>query len=430
MKKYSIISLLILTAIAGILLFGSSSAEIRCPVLQYRMDRLYFPVGEEADIYRDHLFVIYRGDSLAYKGLIENSLPGVSYSYPTGNAFDSLDEQPLTAVIETAAIDSASPITIGISEFPFVSGIRFLPDLFPTDSSLGDSVPPRTASGNELVIRKFDTYTEMIIAFESGELDAMLAYRRYDALGAREKSISAPAPYIAAIIPDLTKSSNDRGLLTTSLYYRFNPEMPELVFNGDDIIPYDCLYPADSGCTRIFGYDPEKGRLLINLLEKHPDKLTINVNDTKLIKMAEYFADILSRDKIRTGVQYNGDKYDINLTFIPLEFNDSATGMNYALDLLGIDDKSDKPARETAKIIGNYIELGRLANNTSGREYYYNLADRGFKEDIGLFPLFRPTLYLTARDVLKGASFDSDGFIDLHCLYLVKSLNPRTEWNR
>nr|MBN2276421.1 hypothetical protein [candidate division Zixibacteria bacterium] len=409
------------------LLAAFGTAEVIGPILQYKLDRLYFPYGEEADLYPGHLFLIYKGDSLIYRGLIEHSMIGVSYSYPTGGIFDTVEIGLCRAVIETAEIDTGATITIGISEFPKLYGGDKFPMLFPPDSSAADSTISATNSGNRLVIKKYGNYTEMLIAFETGEIEAFVSYRNYDAPGKRYKAISAPAPYIAVLAPDISRAANDKGLLTTSLYYRYNPKNPEILFDGDGLEPCNCLYPSDSGCDRFYEYDPEKGEVLLTVLDKRPRKLKIAAADPKLLKTAEYFADVLSRDRIKTEIAFGRDDYDMIVMFIPMLSGKSESGMQSALGLIGAGGISDKTSKENIKVIGNYIELGRLANSQSGREYYFHLADRGFKEDFGLFPLYRPSLYFVGQDYLKGGRFDEDGSIDLRPLYLIKPMANQKE---
>ena len=106
--KYSTILLTSLTLTVNV----CESEELRCEILQYKLDRLYFSAGEEADIFSHSGFKIVCGSDTLYQGRIDRSFAGVSYSDTTGGLFDSVDSVSCYALIETATGDSLADLHI------------------------------------------------------------------------------------------------------------------------------------------------------------------------------------------------------------------------------------------------------------------------------------------------------------------------------
>ena len=107
----------IICCIVFLCLLGSIDTlpgNISTDVLQYKLHRLYFPFGTEADIYENCQFYLIINSDTVYSGIIETSYPGISISFPIDYAFGSLAIDSLNVLIKTAGIDSLSPIRIGV----------------------------------------------------------------------------------------------------------------------------------------------------------------------------------------------------------------------------------------------------------------------------------------------------------------------------
>ena len=87
----------------------SGARDIHCPILQQKLNRLYFPVGTEAHIYRNAPFTVLHGEDTLYRGTIAQSFDGVSISRPLEGVLDSIAPDSLQAIITTARIDRESP---------------------------------------------------------------------------------------------------------------------------------------------------------------------------------------------------------------------------------------------------------------------------------------------------------------------------------
>ncbi|MDH4157233.1 MAG: hypothetical protein OEW00_08160 [candidate division Zixibacteria bacterium] len=394
--------------LVGWLLTGSSSGHagrIESRILQYRFDRLYFERGNEEDIFPGHAFTVYIGADSLFSGYIAESHAGVSISEPASGYFDSISIGSCRVLIETAEVDLNSPVKLGC-----LSELRrtiIMPEAA-VGSAAADSGP---AVLPRVVVQMYDSPLEMTLDFEKGQIDGLLHYEAFHG-SPTVKVVSAPAPFYAALIPNISKDFNEHGLLTTSLYYRFDPAKLPVVFDGDKADQFSCLYVRDSGQSRPYGCDPAKGRALLRQLKKRPQKVSIHVQEASLEKLAEYFADILSRDRIRAEIASDVSKADLYLRYVPLISNRPDSGLAEIAALLRRDGSPDLSVTEPLTLIENNLAAAQ-AENDSNLAYYCDLAARRLKEDVGVFGLFRPSITFNAGLALKGYYFNDQGFLDL-----------------
>ncbi len=410
----SIFVIIILLVFSGL---GFCFAEpIKTEILQIKMNRIYFASGEEENIFQDCSFFVIKSDDTLIKGYIEKSYAGVSYSYPTEKLSDTITTDSCSAFIQPATIDSLTPVIIGIHKLiPYGSSSNFpgLLSVTVSDDSLNNGL---SKYGNILHTYLYESETEMLLDFESGLIDAFISYKQELPSHKNQKYseiIHAPAPFYAALIPNISKAVNNKGLLTTSLYYRFNDERLSSIFYGDNTVSYNCLFPAENSCRRLYAFDPDNGRNLLNYIDKIPKKLFMSIDNNSLEKLGLYFADILSRDKIRLKFAEDNSKADIYLKFIPLSEDNNDSSLTYILKLLKADSPANKKINSTISEIEKYIESANNANAKESQQYYLNLAQRALTEDLGVFPLLRPSLYFSSGNNLKGCAFDNNGHLDL-----------------
>ncbi len=404
----------IISVLAAISLSGFASAEeISGEILQIKMNRIYFSAGEEENIFKDCSYTISKSEEVLYEGYIEASYHGISYSYPIENISDAINIDSCTAIIQPAKIDSLTPINIGIlKSIPYGSSSNF-PGLTSIMSTTDSTDRRLSGYGNILHTYFYDSDTEMLIDFESGVIDAFISYKKESPRDINTISIHSPAPFYAALIPNISKAVNNKGFMTTSLYYRFNEKRLTAIFEGDKIEPYYCLFPDKSAVRRLYNFSPENGRSLLNYLEKKPKKLFIFMENSSLELLGLYFGDILSRDKIRVKFIDNSSKADIYLKFIPLNESKIDSSLIYILDLLKSHLPDDNNLNSTILEIREYLELSSDAVSSEGEGYYLRLAQRSLTEDLGVFPLLRPSLFFTSGEILKGCRFDNYGRLDL-----------------
>ncbi len=393
-----------------------STEPIETEILQIKMNRIYFGSGEEENIFSDCSFFVIKSDDTLFQGFIEKSYSGVSYSYQIDSVANKVNIDSCQAYLLPAEIDSLIPINIGIlKSIPYGSSSNFpgLTSVTSTNDSLNSGL---SKYGNILHTNLYDSEIEMLLDFEAGLIDAFISYKRELPSHKNQKYaniIHAPAPFYAALIPNISEAVNNKGFLTTSLYYRFNDQRLSTIFYGDNAVSYNCLFPAENSCRRLYSFDPDNGRNLLKYIDKIPKKLFMSIDNNSLEKLGLYFADILSRDKIRLKFIEDNSKADIYLHFIPLSEDNKDSGLTYILNLLKADSTDNKKINSTISEITKYIELANNANTDESQQYYLNLAQRALSEDIGVFPLLRPSLFFTSGNNLKGCAFDNNGHLDL-----------------
>lgn len=381
------------------------AGQVRCGILQYKLDRLYFPFGEEENIFPNSRFVLYNNTDSLMTGRIASSQPGVSYSYPMDSSLALSDIDSLHAIIETADIDSVSMIRIG---FDLPEGRKST--LHHNENIPGESAPLFhivTSAGNPLEIVIYNSFLEMTLALEAHQIDGFISFNEYKPFGADIATAAYPAEYFAALIPDVSRPVNERGILSTSLYYRFNSAQSSAYFAGDGVRQFNSLYLKEPPVPRFYDYDPEKGRNLLKALGKKPKEISIAVSEAALIGTANYFIDILNRDRIKCRLEEDRDKdHDLYMDFVPLSETDRAASLRYIVSVISADTVSGEPVNTTLKIIDNYIRQGDALTDAGSAAYYYDRAERSLIDDLGVFPLFRSTIYMTAYDYIRNFNYD------------------------
>ncbi len=228
--------------------------ELQSRILQYRLDRLYFGSGKEANVFAGSPFVIVCNGDTIYEGCIEQSFMGVSYSDTTSLFFDTTLADSCYAVIEAADIDTLSPIKLGAVGFePLAMLTDYLGTVRALLSAIWERNNPITATsihGNEVSISRRVPFIDMVVSLQFGEIDGFFSYRSYASQMEDSRVIGTPAPFFVALVPNLSRKVNRGGLITTSMYYRFGESRLKVVFDGDKVHPMNCFYPAADNCRR------------------------------------------------------------------------------------------------------------------------------------------------------------------------------------
>lgn len=395
--KHGVIGILLLLLLStSVAAQSADSVWIEGMPLQVKLDRLYLGNGLEARIYPDCRFVVHQGYDSIYTGCIETSYPGVSVSYSTDGFFDTLRLADLHIWMERAPIDTLSPITIG--------HVGYLP-LPPVDAT-ADS-----ADTSRIVIRRHQSQFEVSLAFEEHALDGFFSYRKYGPGGEFTITTGQPAPFFVALVPNPSRSITYNGFLTTSLYYRLDPQRLPMYFDGDGLIEFNRCCLGGETAPRPYPYGPVQGRALLESFRDYSRNVVIGVEHPMFESAAGYFADILSRDRFKTAVTRHEADADICLIAVPLG-DSEISSLRYLHQRLVADTIPGSSPNQTLRIIGNYLESAELAFDSTIRAHYLRLAESSLREDLGVFALFRPTLYFTARLNLLGNVFTPDSNID------------------
>jgi hypothetical protein len=432
------------TILLGCYSVDTAAGEITTEVLQYKLGNLYFGCGEESNIFAGSPFTLYcQGDSLC-SGKIEFSFAGVSISgdIDSTNIPDLLDschvviqaaELQVGAVLGfgtrislESLVNTSDKSLTGQSTAILITGDMFADDTLSGRKLLfertGDTLIGRVESYADddtsaflqsLSLIYYDNDDAMIYAFETGRLDGCISYSRLRGISDETDELYHPAPLIAVLTPNLSRKINELGSLTTSLYYRFDHDRLQVYFEGDRIRPYNTFFTHEKPTPRVFPHDPEKGRRLFTRLGDRPRFLSIFAAQPELVQTANYFSDVLSRDRCRTELVDKRGDADIYIEFIPNKSQDVYEGYRYIIDELTQDTIAGSREAEIVLMAITQLEWAISSADRSGPTHYLKLIERRMIDDLGLFPLFRPSVFVTTRKQIKGVRFDSDGCLDL-----------------
>ena len=400
------ILLLLVPFVIGAISLGAAPLPVR--ILQFQQDRLYFNAGTECLIFENAPFLILNSGDTLYSDFIERSDLGVSYSRPLNLPLDSFDLDSLVPFITPATVDSTAAVSL----------VTFL--FRPTLVRGGYSSSPLVSSIDDLVLEQPTHYGQGIaISMLKQELDqemadsktvgdALLSLRPTD-LPDFISDQSLSAPFIAVLIPNLSHPINKNGLLTTSIYYRYNEQHLEQIFARGDAFPFNRLYASDDAEERYYKYDSQQAARLFDRIRSKPKKLLIAITDPALESTGKYFADILARDRITVefaeGWKVDADLY---LTFVELRATDPAHSLFALTDLLKLAGSTERLHTETLGLIDDKLESYRASADSSFQKRILRQIGRMMQEDLGVFPLFRPTLYYAHAPKVRGMIFDND----------------------
>ena len=424
--------ILVLPMLIFISCFNSAAAtDINCNILQYKLDRLYFPIGTEENVYPSNRFTVYAAGDSIYNGIIESSQLGISYSRITHYFFDTIAIDSCWVLIESADIDSTSDIAIGLPDDIPVGPIIGNPPSY----SFGDisiismqfTLSMTAQNGNHIILKHYDSEIDMALDFESGRIDGFFSHSNIITNKTEARIISNYTPYFAAIIPNISRDINDGGLMTRSLYYRFDKTRLSLYFDGDNIRAYSCFYPLDEFCTAQSEYDWKKAEDLLLQLDKFPKEINIYIGDGRLEKLGRYYADVLNRDRIKTTLTHDKDNADIYLMFIPTLAGQIDSSLYYIYNILAGDTIPDGKSNSTVEIMADCLELSRQTTSKEAREYYIKRVLQSLKDEIGAYPLFQPIILFTADKHLRGFGFDPDGYFNLLALTRIRLAGSASE---
>ncbi len=412
-NKYSVVALIVLALMLFSAALPVNATELKTNVLQFKKGRFYFPAGREALVYPHCTFSIFNGDDSLLSGRIEVSAQGVSYSDPVEIVLDSAILDKLSAVIATADIDSTAAITIGIVFFNQVPYSSMFPDLFGLFGSSDRSDVFFTEAGNAIKIKRYLTPTEMKLAFESGAIDGYFSYNYPQSCDTGLMITSAQAPYFVALLPNMSTLYNQRGLMTSSLYYRVDDSNLGNLFGGDKAVAQNCPEPRPDSCPRPLPYDMLKGQQLLNVLKPINGPVRIASSEREFQPTAMYFADILWREKVETRLQIGRTGADIYIAPVPVAADSLWLSLEYIKTFLAHDTIAGRSTNKNLQLLNNYIREIKAADSLDRKLEYAKKSAELLWQDIGVFSLYRPRVYFISRQDIGNADFDKGGYSNL-----------------
>jgi hypothetical protein len=165
--------------------------------------------------------------------------------------------------------------------------------------------------------------------------------------------------------------------------------------------------------TRPFPLDPERGRQLIENLPNAPQKILIYMGSPDLKRLGHYFGDILARDRFAIEFTDNKRAADLYLLFVPVSDSVPSTTIYALQHQLVTDSIAGGLANEDVRISAGFADLIQSARSEQDYYSYLDRMSRLMVDDLGVFPLFRPTMYFCADKTLHGVRFNEDGRLDV-----------------
>lgn len=398
------LTILALLLAASVLSAGERTLE--CDSFDYRMGKCYFPVGVEADVYSGCPFVVLCDEDTLVSGTLEAAYEGISW---TATLADSLHgffaDHRCRAIVAPALADSTSTILIGaVGE-----------DLA---AHLMDVTGRQTNAGNPLELAILSPYDDAWALLASDSIQAVLSYRSMGGRCSNQHELTSPAPWIAVMLPNLSRPLNRDGLLTTALYYRFDPRLLEYLFDSDSAAAVNAWSGGES-TPRPYPHDPDDSRRLLRQLP-HDMPVRIAIGHSDLKRLAEYFADILARHRFDVRFVDSYAEADLWLGWLAAPVRSDSDGIASAYRLISESRPLSRAQEEAMALLGSclqQIEAGADSTTVAG---LLPLAKQTLVTDLGAFSLFRPRLHLISDWPQTGIGFDTRGHLQYDSMRLLR----------
>ncbi len=405
------IRLTILVTLMAASSFVASESAVECESFEYRLGRCYLPVGVEAMIYPGCPFRIVRGDDRIVSGSVESAFTGISWTpILPDSVTDALDDS-CRIFIEPARVDSSSSIRLGAVSEALARQL---------DNITGDSA----GTGNPLTLSTLSPYDDVQRLLTGDSLDIVLSYRHPAGECSSVGRATHSAAWVAAMLPNLSRPLNRDGLLTTALYYRFNPVLLDYLFDGDSAAPVN-MWNDSPGTPRPYPSDTDgSGKLLRQLPRDEPVRVAVGAPDLR--RLAEYFGDVLARR--RFDVEFVGDyaEADLWLGWVAAPVGRDSEVLTAAFEMLSRSRPANSAQSEAMTLFGDYLEqLERLSDSTKAAGLL-RLARQTITHDLGAFSLFRPRLHMVWDWPVVGAGFNDAGWLRIDSVRVLRLPEPVT----
>ena len=380
---------------------------VQCRVLQFKLNRLYFDVGEESLVFAGHRAVVMKKKDTLWSGRIEKAYEGMSISEKLDRP---INLKSIRAYVRAAEVDSHAVIRIGTTLSRSALAMLSVGKL--------DSISTATHGlVDSIIIENYDDPQSMEIDFESGKLDGILIYRA-DSPGSTGTQLeTAWAPYIAALVP--YRSSVYRGYAVTQpLFMQFDTGIARGLFEGTELRFESTLVAADylSNCPE---FNPARGRFMLTPTVERGMPVKIYAPDRELHKMASYFADLLAREQVRSDLVNTLDGCDFSLKMVPAGQHPDST-LRALLELLGPSDIQDEEASANIIDLRNALLYLKDRRDSLRMSLSWPEVEMILVNELSCYPLFRPRLYFVSHPSIRGSLFNADGTIDPLRLMRVK----------
>lgn len=386
-------------------------------ILKQAYQRLYFNAGTDVRIYPGCRFSVLVNDSIELTGVIEYSHPGIAISETLELPIGIPLPDSGVANIDLFGMDMFSEIRFGYLDSNVA---RYAVELPYPDTSWyirSDRLP------NPVSLRRYDSQLEMLFDFEAGKIDGIFTDYDPKLQGVPTVHLSAPAPWVVALLPNPASPRSRSGYVTTSLFYRFDPASIALFFDGDSAEAYHALTPTTNGASRPYPFDPATGRRLIRELPASTTSIRIAVDYPSLSGTAAYFADILSRDRLKTSLttEVTVDSCaDVLITTLPHSETQPLLTLDSAVARLKRMLPGGSQITNNIEQAAFHLQAAHDQPDSLLRQAALHRVVQKLQQDIGVFALFRPRIYFTCQPTIVGIERQESPPFDLRRLLLLE----------
>ncbi|PWB71246.1 hypothetical protein C3F09_08080 [candidate division GN15 bacterium] len=406
----SIILLILLSSSAPAV--DTDGVWVPCKILQCKLNRLYFDVGEESRVFAGYRAVVIHKKDTVWSGVIERAFEGVAISEPIAKLPEI---KSVSAFVQTAPVDSHAVLIIGTAMMPPATNaqpVRALDGMSARTKGLVDSV----------IIRDYADNQSMQVDFQTGKIDGVLTCQAESFSDPTVRVESTPANFVAAMIPKASSAINRRMLLTSSLIARFDTSIARGLFDGSDI-RYLSRLSASPDSARWYAFDPERGRRMLRQEVDRSAEIRIYAPSRELRKIAGYFADLLARDQYKSRLVESWEECDFSLAFIPADPRDLQATYQAILRRLGPESSAVVELGPSLREVSALLQNAGVAKDSLQQQHDLQTAEQILISDLGCYPLFRPRVYFVSHREIRGSIFNADGGIDPAGLMRVRPIN-------
>ena len=180
------------------------------------------------------------------------------------------------------------------------------------------------------------------------------------------------------------------------------------------------LFPLSNSTDRSYEFNSEKGMQLAQSLRRRNPQISFYIHNLYFKKLGNFIGDILNRDKFNVTLVDDSLESDIVIEFIPFIKSNPGLSLESISNILINQSPLYDSQKEALTIIKNNLQSAKEAQTEILRDYYLKLVDYSLKYDLGVFPMFQPTIYFQHTDELTNCHFDENGMIDWKSIVKLK----------
>jgi hypothetical protein len=420
----------------------TSAREVRCKLLQQKLGRLYFSAGKEENIFPGCRWVIYRDstDTLnpLLRGKIAESYEGMSVSDSGGMSSVAGGQGELTAIISPATKDHR-PIHVRVILGTMFDWIRTdsgtVEEKLPNERDIQAGNIPTETPRVILVTRPVtddpsswvvDTihirnqYVRFLQGLQIGEgVDVIYGFSPHVGSG-QGYVLPNPSPYIVTMFPKVSAARNMFGLITTALRYRLDTSRLDLLYPDSAMLQLNFLSAQNR--LEVFPYDPAKGKGFLKTALRQGKNVELAFWSGALFPTNSYLCGVLNNAGFQAWSLANPQMVggDLSLGFVPVDIDRPENTLRFALTYLALDTLAKASVNEPIRLAARLLTEIASCSDSIQKDRLLARVERILMEDIGAFPLFRPVLYVCAKEDIRGLCFDKNGRLDLSNIYRVK----------